>query len=329
MMLPLIRAGAIAPFLIWMQRNRIDLEARLQAVGLPGGLIAEPDRPIPLQAGIRFVAAAAASEGPDLGCRVVGDESIAELGPLGLIVLGAGSPREALQRAVRAYSYHGSHEHFALSPTAAGAVVRHSFRVPVDDAALHVCQQYVAAMVGAVAGGTDFRGVRLTRIALTPHPVHGLAHLRAHFRGELVAAPGRAAELSLPGAALDRPYLGPRRLRQLPAEAGWAVMRGDGTLAGSIRAILPDLLASRGASVATLAELAFTSPRTLQRRLAAEGVSVSGLVAETRQALALADLGGARRVGDIALTLGYGSTSSFSRAVRRWTDRSPRRIRAG
>jgi AraC-like DNA-binding protein len=80
----------------------------------------------------------------------------------------------------------------------------------------------------------------------------------------------------------------------------------------------PDLARQRGPG-----ELALTE-RTLQRRLADEGATLSALVDQIRCELAQGHL---RHPGlsvtDVAFMLGYSEASAFHRAFRRWTGRSP------
>ena len=67
----------------------------------------------------------------------------------------------------------------------------------------------------------------------------------------------------------------------------------------------------------------------IQRELHYDGVSFSGLVETTRRDLALSYLRQRQLTfSEIAFLLGYSELSAFSRAVRRWTGASPRRLRA-
>lgn len=328
--LPLVRAGALKPLLTWLRAQGDDVEDRLRAAGLPSDLIAQPNLPIGLRAGVRALAAAADQYGPDLPWRVVADSAAFDLGLLGEAMLRATTPREALARAVRSMIIHGSHETLSVARARGGAVVRYVFRAPLDEVGLHLSQQYVAALVRSVTGGAGVHGPRVTEIRLRSHPVFGLAHLERICGAPVVAARGQAVELVLPDAALDRPYVGRPRIAEAPRPLANepAMIRGDGTLAASIRAILPSLLEAGDCTTAQLADLAFMSTRTLQRRLAAEGVHVSGLIDEARRQLALDRLGAsADPIEQISVQLGYGSASSFTRAVRRWTGRSPRGVR--
>jgi AraC-like DNA-binding protein len=64
--------------------------------------------------------------------------------------------------------------------------------------------------------------------------------------------------------------------------------------------------------------------RTLQRRLAEEGVSHSALVDDVRRSLAVKYLGSANvSVTEIAYMLHFADPTVFSRAFKRWTGESP------
>lgn len=72
------------------------------------------------------------------------------------------------------------------------------------------------------------------------------------------------------------------------------------------------------------------SPRTLRRKLAADGTSFQRLLDEAREARARrwlrgTDLG----IDEIASRLAFSSTSSFCQAFKRWTGTSPGQFRAG
>jgi AraC-like DNA-binding protein len=78
------------------------------------------------------------------------------------------------------------------------------------------------------------------------------------------------------------------------------------------------------ASVEQLAHHLDLSPRTLRRRLAAEGVSFSALVDEGRRDQALRLLRSSRlSIEHVARQLGYTTASSFVRAFHRWTGKTP------
>lgn len=327
--LPLVRSAAVAPILVWLRDGGHPLDPMLLAAGLPPGLIEDRDRPIPLMAAIRLLLEVVRREGHDVPCRMVAHAGIEELGLLGQVVMSSRTPREAFTKVARAYLHHGSHELFTLTPGTGTSAVRHAFRVPVDDEHLFLVHQYVAALVRTVVLRTGHDGPLVRRIELTPHPRYGLAGMSDHFGCEVVPAANRTTTIVLADALLDRPYVQGRQIADSAVPAGSAVIRGDGTLAGSITTVLPGLIeAGVEPSLAAIAALAFMSRRTLQRRLAAEGTSLSELMDRVRAEQAIARLTASySAIRTVAAEVGYGSNASFSRAIRRWTRTSPSRLR--
>jgi AraC-like DNA-binding protein len=87
-------------------------------------------------------------------------------------------------------------------------------------------------------------------------------------------------------------------------------------------------LANGGADIHGIADMLGVSQRTLQRRLADEGLVYSEMVEKIRRAIALEYVEYSNySLTDIALMVGYGEQSSLTRAVRRWTGNSPKQIR--
>jgi AraC-like DNA-binding protein len=66
------------------------------------------------------------------------------------------------------------------------------------------------------------------------------------------------------------------------------------------------------------------SARTLQRRLAGEGLSFDGVLDELRRELALRHLADRRvAIAEVAYLLGFSEPSAFHRAFKRWTGTTP------
>lgn len=77
-------------------------------------------------------------------------------------------------------------------------------------------------------------------------------------------------------------------------------------------------------SIETIAQALNLSTRSLRRRLEAEGTGFRELLEQERQQLACQLLSNTRMTLDeIAVHLGYGDTSSFTRAFRRWFGEAP------
>lgn len=327
-LIPLIRSGALAPFVRWMQANGCPVDARLREVDLGYFPHGEPDRPIPLVPAIAFVRAASRDEGPDLAGRLVSAASVSELGLIGRVALGSPTVREALARVASTLPQHVTHDLIVVRPVADGVVVRESWIMRSDDETRHVVQQYVAALIQALCVHSGAAAPVFDRVALVPHPAHGLAHLRPWLGGSVEPSRGGALELFIPARVADRPLrTGAREVPASGDDAGPGPLRGDGSLAGSARVVLAAMLSDGLPSVERLAAAAGVSARTLQRRLREEGTSFSHLLEAVRRDIALAGLTeGRQAAGEIAVALGYGQQSSLTRAVRRWTGTPPRSI---
>jgi AraC-like DNA-binding protein len=107
---------------------------------------------------------------------------------------------------------------------------------------------------------------------------------------------------------------------------------GDDSFADAVGAIIAHSLALGTPTRAPVARRLGTSPRTLHRRLEAEGTSFAAIVDSVRATRARARLlePGAS-IGAIAYELGFSEPAAFTRAFRRWTGATPddyRRARA-
>lgn len=103
-----------------------------------------------------------------------------------------------------------------------------------------------------------------------------------------------------------------------------ALLEGRNATRDRAKAVLVETLPAGESSLAGVADRLAMSPRTLQRRLGEEGVAFRDLVSEIRRSLAdhyleTSDLSSA----EIAFLLGYEEPTSFYRAYRGWTGRTP------
>jgi AraC-like DNA-binding protein len=93
---------------------------------------------------------------------------------------------------------------------------------------------------------------------------------------------------------------------------------------GVWRQALVGLIRAGHTSLTDLARSQHLSPRSLQRRLAAQGHSFQALLSDTRRQLAEAYLRDANvELAEVALLLGYSEQSAFTRAFRQWTGQAP------
>ena len=97
-----------------------------------------------------------------------------------------------------------------------------------------------------------------------------------------------------------------------------------------VRTVLAELLPTGDASVESVSRSLGMSSRTLQRQLQLESTSFRSVLAGMRQQLAMHYLDqGALSVTEIARLLGYREPTSFQRAFRAWTGRTPHQAQPG
>jgi len=91
-----------------------------------------------------------------------------------------------------------------------------------------------------------------------------------------------------------------------------------------VKRALLDGIADGDVRVERVAKKLALSPRTLHRRLQAEGESFQSVLDSTRRDLAKRDLASGRyTVGEVSRRVGFTSVSAFSRAFKLWTDSTP------
>jgi AraC-like DNA-binding protein len=96
------------------------------------------------------------------------------------------------------------------------------------------------------------------------------------------------------------------------------------SIVGRARRLIASTLASERVGIEDVAKRLAISPRTLQRRLADEGLQFSDLVDATRRDLAAQYLRDARiSLTDTAFLVGYSDLTAFHRAFRRWFNQTP------
>ena len=98
----------------------------------------------------------------------------------------------------------------------------------------------------------------------------------------------------------------------------------DPAVASRVRRVLIEQAGRSEPSAQAVARELGMSPRTLTRRLAAEGASFREVLDKLRQEAAVALLREGRMgIGEIAFLLGYSEPAAFHRSFKRWTGKTP------
>ncbi len=125
--------------------------------------------------------------------------------------------------------------------------------------------------------------------------------------------------LSRPVRSADRDL---RRILEKKVAAYWAVEQPSMT--HTVTRMLRARVIFRDTSLEAVASELSMQPRTLNRRLQAEGKSFRDLINEARFEVARQLLAGTRMdITDIALALGYADPSGFTHAFQRWSGVAP------
>jgi AraC-like DNA-binding protein len=326
--IPLIRAAVLGPMIRWLRASGLSVHERLQMADL--GYISgdEPELPVPLFFVFAFFRKLAALEGPDIAARVITDNSVADLGKFGCVILGSRTPRDALLRVVAALPRYSTHELISLRPIRGGLCVQAGWSMVLDGETMHLTQQFTASLIQGLYAATERGHTRPRSIRIRAHPAFGIEHLRPFFGAPLAMSNEATLAVDLDDDVLDATLLvGASGIEEAPTEE-WDFLNGGSSFSHSARLVLGPMIDAPAASFGRLARASGMSARSLQRMLTLEGTSFRQLSDELRRERALQALLTNRDViSATAAEVGYTAQSSLSRAVRRWTGSSPKSVR--
>lgn len=306
--------------------------AHLRAYGIDDSMSRQHDAFLSLRLVERLIEDAARQlDVPDLGLRMAARQDPHILGPLAIAMENSRTVGDALDCASRFL--------FVMSPALSHEVIPDPLGNPgvlairyasttgvISPQSIDYGIGIVHRVVTLVSGDQPYglRSVQLPHPALAPEETY-----RAHFAAE-VAFDCEHAILRLPRHLLTLPVVGGNELLRDIAVDFLETHFGHeqvpvtdlvtAILEGQHGPDLPDL--------AKAARLLGLHPRTLQRRLLAEGVAFKDVLdrvrrEQARKLITETDLS----FSQIAAQLGMGEQSSLTRAVRRWFGTSPSSLR--
>lgn len=182
---------------------------------------------------------------------------------------------------------------------------------------------------GAIAAGVNFMrelvGETPDEILLTRRAPGDAAPYRRFF-GSMPRFDAQQYSMAFPAGLLDLPVRSAdrelRRILEKSVAAYWAVQQPSMT--DTVTRILRARVIFPDTSLEAVASELSMQPRTLNRRLQAEGKSFRDLVNEARFEVARQLLAGTRMdVTDVAFALGYADPSGFTHAFQRWSGLAP------
>lgn len=169
------------------------------------------------------------------------------------------------------------------------------------------------------------------RIEFSTSAPKDLAPFEAHFRCELSFDKPQEL-LVLPRDVLDRPTpRGHPELEQATEEmvVRYLALRDKEDILSQVRAALFECLPEGNVSAERIADQLHLSTRTLRRRLDDRGLSFRDVLSDVRRALALRYIRDEHlSLTEISYLLGFSEPSSFTRAFRGWTGKTPTQERS-
>lgn len=321
--IPIIRLSQVIPFVRWLDLQGVSTERSLRGWGLPAKPDEAPDLFVPSRSLYGWIGATARTEGiEDFGVHVGRSSRVEDIGALGRSIQMQAGLRGVLTALVGQVNQHSSHATFGWREEGQDVWL---WRRPTPGSEVgelghsHIEGYLLLLLTNIVrlAAGPEWAPevARVQMEAVSPL-------LREELPGARLDRGASETAIRLPGAMLSSPSGALPESIAAPADAApepWV-----GVLRRGIAVALP----VGAPSIEWGAEIAWMSPRTLQRRLQECGLTWFELVDQVRRATALRLLGDADvQIHDIARAVGYSNQANFSHAFRRWTGSSPSRYR--
>lgn len=316
-------------------RRGANAAALLRLAGIPRGALTHPDDRIPLS---RYVAlmrgAKSMLNAPALALEFCEDTHFDEATIVGLICQSCSNMREAFEqlnrygRLVVEVDVPDAAERFR-TVRRKGELWLEDTR-PRPDAFPELTESTFARFTCEFA--RHFTGEKLATAVHVTHerPAHADAYARVLGAPTVFGADWNAIRLN--ESSMARAFDPPNRyvfgVLSERANALLSRLARDKTFKAQVEGLLLPLLHKGDANIAEAARALGMSRQTLHRKLKAEGLTFEAVLDGLRHKMALNYLAGKKvSVSDVAYLVGFSEPSSFSRAFKRWTGRSPRSAR--
>lgn len=268
------------------------------------------------------------AEDPAVGLGLGAEDRVERYSPVAIAALYARTFRDALGRAAR-YKQLTCPEAIAVAARGKECVVRVHWTLadhPEPPILTDLCFAWLLA-IGRRGTGRALTPLRVEfkRRAARRETYERFFGCPVRFDAAENALVFRAADLDLPFVTHNPELLAmiaPQLERELAQRRKGRSARDD------VKTTLKRLLAGRRPDIKEVARDLSQSPRTMQRRLAADGATFQELLEEARSELARHYLlHSTLELTEVAYLLGYEDANSFFRAFRSWQGVSPGRWR--
>lgn len=296
-------------------------------MGFDPAVVRDPDARIPLELEERLWDEAARRSGVDsFGLRAAQSMRPGAFDVLDYAVRTAPTLRAALERLARYNRLVHDVARFTLVDREATVRVEHRFSRP----GLQPCRQaseFTIASIVAFGSALTAKPVRpLTVEFIHEAPSSSSAHRMLFGLEPRFSSAVNAIELDRETVEREIPGADPAlsAVIERHAEALLAGRPEIESTAQRVRRELASMLRDGDASLVAAAKRVGMSARSLQRRLADEGLSFDAVLDDLRRELALRYLADPRiAIAEVAYLTGFSEPSAFHRAFKRWTGTTP------
>jgi len=324
------RAYGLKPFIAILKEEGLDALPILNDAGIPATALDDPDYTMDREKELTFIAnALAALDRPGLGLRCGPRYHLSFYGMLGLAAMTSDNLAEAYRVIFKYLPMTWTYMFWSLYTQDGQAVIQLEPHQDIGNCRPYMLERSLAA---GYTIGCDALGFRLPLVEVNvalPEPAHAQLYRDTFNCPVNFDAPYndfRFAESYLDTALLQTESES-ARIFAAQCEQICANLVDHGSFSEVIRQHLLQL-PNQIASLEKIAERLHMTPRTIQRKLAAEKTSYLELVENVRHNLAAEYL---RTTGltmeEIAVRLGYADAPSFSHAFKRWTGMAPGSMR--
>ena len=329
--IPTAQGGLSRLAIARLKAARMPVAPLLVRVGLTPELIADPDERLSVRSQVRLLEEAAIALKDDrIGFTLAREFDLREIGLIYYVMASSQTLGEGLKRLAR-YSrvtnealVFGYREGNSLTISLSySGVPRHSDRHQIE-----FCMFAVLRICRALTG----RNLVPQHFSIAHHRSEGISEM-ARFVGTKVEFGADADEFDLNADACGLPlihadsYLNELLLKS--CEAALADRKGEmSQLRTSVENAISSLLPHRRVLVEDVARSLGMSERTLARKLADEGLNFTEILHQLRRDLAIRYLDDRKlHVSKIAWLLGFQEVSAFTHAFKRWTGKTPSKMR--
>jgi AraC-like DNA-binding protein len=327
----LIRATGLWGYVELVRELGGDPAPLLARLHIPPGVEREDDAFVPLDAFVRLLEATATElDCPDLGLRLSRWQGLDILGPIAVIARNAQTLQDGLGAIARYLYVHSPALTLAVTDRSGGDL---HFTYTVTGVDLSLLRQgYELSMAN---------GVRMIRLLGGPEAGPSVVSFLHDQLGpdtayaEALGCPVRFGQewcgFELPRTLAARPIdsADPETRRIATKYLESVYLPSSATLSERVAELARRLLPTGHCSADAIADQLALHPRTLQRRLAEEGVRCQDVIdAERREQAARYLAEPLLQLSQVAALLGYAEQSTLNRSCRRWFGMTPRAYRA-